>query len=326
MVYCANFAIRNSAKRIITYDMTIAQLEYMVAVANHGSFTAAARHCCITQPSMSVQIQSLEEELGITLFDRRAKPIVPTKDGVRLVEQARNVIAEFNAMKERLDSLKGSLSGKLSIAVVPTVAPYVLPRWIPVFIEQYPDVELELCDMLPTDIPDALDRDLIDIAIVSGGKLPEVYREQKLFVDKFYVYLSPGHELGDRTVVYEHDLDFGKLVFMTEGLAQRTKRREIQEARANMKQHYSFRNTSLETLMRLVDNTPGGAAVIPGMAVDYVPAERRGQVKTFANAGAQRTITLAVGRTCAKQGLIEAVRKSIIATSEQYALADLNRA
>ena len=296
-----------------------------MAVANYGSFSVAAKHCKISQPSLSVQIQNLEEELGIILFDRSTKPVTPTNSGVSLIEQARNAVSEFHAMTARAKEIKGSVSGKLTMAVVPTVAPYVLPRWIPVFIEQYPDVELELCDMLPTDIPDALDRDLIDIAIVSGGKLPEVYREQKLFVDKFYVYLSPGHELGDRTVVYEHDLDFGKLVFMTEGLAQRTKRREIQEARANMKQHYSFRNTSLETLMRLVDNTPGGAAVIPGMAVDYVPAERRGQVKTFANAGAQRTITLAVSRTCAKQGLINAVAKSIIATSEQYVLTDLLR-
>ena len=305
--------------------MTISQLEYLVAVANYGNFSEAAKHCKVTQPSLSVQIQHLEKELGIILFDRSTKPVTPTNSGVSLIEQARNAVSEFHAMTARANEIKGSVSGRLIMAVVPTVAPYMLPRWIPGFIEQYPDVELELCDMLPTDIPDALDRDLIDIAIVSGGKLPEVYREQKLFVDKFYVYLSPGHELGDRTVVYEHDLDFGKLVFMTEGLAQRTKRREIQEARANMKQHYSFRNTSLETLMRLVDNTPGGAAVIPGMAVDYVPAERRGQVKTFANAGAQRTITLAVGRTCAKQGLIDAVRKSIIATSEQYVLTDLLR-
>ncbi len=305
--------------------MTISQLEYLVAVANYGSFSVAAKHCKISQPTLSVHIQNLEEELGIILFDRSTKPVTPTNSGVPLIEQARNAVSEFNAMAERANEIKGSLSGKLSMAVVPTVASYVLPRWIPVFIEQYPDVELELCDMLPTDIPDALDRDLIDIAIVSGGKLPEVYREQKLFVDKFYVYLSPGHELGDRNVVYEHDLDFGKLVFMTEGLAQRTKRLEIQEARRNMKQHYSFRNTSLETLMRLVDNTSGGAAVIPGMAVDYVPVERRGQVKAFVHIGAQRTITLAVGRTCAKQGLIDAVRKSIIATSEQYVLTDLLR-
>ncbi len=182
--------------------MTISQLEYLVAVANYGSFSVAAKHCKISQPTLSVHIQNLEEELGIILFDRSTKPVTPTNSGVPLIEQARNAVSEFNAMAERANEIKGSLSGKLSMAVVPTVASYVLPRWIPVFIEQYPDVELELCDMLPTDIPDALDRDLIDIAIVSGGKLPEVYREQKLFVDKFYVYLSPGHELSDRTVVY----------------------------------------------------------------------------------------------------------------------------
>ncbi len=138
------------------HNMTIFQLECMLAVANLGSFTAAAKQCFITQPSLSVQIQTLENELGMVLFDRTTKPVKPTEAGEMIIEQARKTVAAFKTTRDTADSIKNGLSGKLKLGIIPSLSPYLLPLLIPEFAIRYPNVELEVCDIAPVDIKEAL--------------------------------------------------------------------------------------------------------------------------------------------------------------------------
>ena len=104
--------------------MTIIQLEYLLAVANFGSFSVAADHCFVTQPSLSMQIKSLEGELGVMLLDRSKKPVVPTEAGEVVLAQAREALREYNSIKEVVLQFKGEIAGKIRLGIIPTIAPY----------------------------------------------------------------------------------------------------------------------------------------------------------------------------------------------------------
>ena len=149
--------------------MTIIQLEYLLAVANCGSFSLAAEHCFVTQPSLSMQVKALEEELGVVLLDRSKKPVIPTEAGEVVLEQARETIKAYNYIKEAVSELKGETAGKLRLGVIPTIAPYLLHKFIPAFVRDYPKVELEISEMITSDIVEALKRDRIDAALVASG-------------------------------------------------------------------------------------------------------------------------------------------------------------
>ncbi|MDE5636434.1 MAG: LysR family transcriptional regulator, partial [Alistipes sp.] len=139
--------------------MTIVQLEYLLAVANCGSFSLAAEHCFVTQPSLSMQIKSLEEELGVILLDRSKKPVIPTEAGEVVLERVRETLKAYNYIRESVAELKGETAGRLRLGVIPTIAPYLLHRFIPDFVKRYPKVELEIREMVTADIIDALRHD-----------------------------------------------------------------------------------------------------------------------------------------------------------------------
>lgn len=291
--------------------MTIIQLEYLLAVANCGSFSLAAEHCFVTQPSLSMQVKSLEEELGVVLLDRSKKPVIPTEAGEAVLAQAREALKEYNAIREVVSELKGETAGKMRLGVIPTIAPYLLHRFIPDFVQMYPKVELEIREMVTSDIVDALRRDRIDAAIVAAGTCGEGIVEQELFSDRFYLYVSPNNPLYERTNVRIEDIDLKDLVLLSPGNCMRDQIIELCQARRGMTHHYSFESGTLDTLMRIVDCT-SCVTVIPEMALDYIPAERRRQVKTLAKGATSRKIAVAIRRTYVKTSIVKALTDTII--------------
>src|SRR5260221_3042206 len=110
--------------------MTFVQLEYIVAIDTYRHFATAAGHCFVTQPTLSIQIQKLEEELGLKIFDRSKQPVLPTDAGVEIIEQARKILAERDLITESIAAKKGIVNGELKIGIIPTLAPYLLPLCI----------------------------------------------------------------------------------------------------------------------------------------------------------------------------------------------------
>ena len=282
--------------------MTIIQLEYLLAVANCGSFSLASEHCFVTQPSLSMQIKALEEELGVILLDRSKKPVIPTEAGLVVIEQARETLAAYNYIKEAVNELKGETSGKLRLGVIPTIAPYLLHKFIPEFAQRYPRVELEVKEMVTRDIVTALKHDALDAALVASGTCGEGIVEQELFDDRFYAYVSPENPLFERNNMRDQII-------------------ELCQARNSIPSHYSFESGSLDTLMRIVDST-ALLTIIPQMAVEFVPENHRCQVKMLAKGATSRKIAVAVRRTYVKHSIIEALKKIIlekVAAGEQSA-------
>ena len=288
--------------------MTIVQLEYLLAVVNFGSFSLAAERSFVTQPSLSMQIKNLEEELGVVLLDRSKKPVILTQAGEVVAERARDVVKMFNSVYEDVAVLKGTVSGVLRLGVIPTVAPYLVQD----FAGRCPDVHLEIKEMITPQIVRAMEHDEIDAAILAGGTCPEGITEDCIFDDRFYAYLSPGHRLFERSNIRLEDLDLKEMLLLSEGHCFRDQILDLCPSKGGAHASYYFESGSLETLMRIVDNTEF-MTIIPEMAVPYVPQEHAAQVKPLAKGAVSRKIAVAVRRTYVKDSIVKVLKESVAA-------------
>ena len=291
--------------------MTIIQLEYFLTVANCGSFSQASEHCFVTQPSLSMQVKALEEELGVILLDRSKKPVIPTEAGEAVLAQVRTVLKEYNTIREVVAGMKGETSGKMRLGVIPTIAPYILHKFVPAFVRKYPKVELEIREMITPDIVEALNRDRLDAAIVAGGTCGDGIIEQELFNDRFFLYVSPNNPLIERSNVRIEDIDLNDIVMLSHGNCMRDQIIELCQAAREMPRHYAFESGTLDTLMRIVDCT-NCVTVIPEMALEYIAPEHRQQVKTLAKGATSRKIAVAVRRTYVKSAIVKALTDTIL--------------
>jgi len=258
-----------------------------------------------------MQIKALEEELGVVLLDRSKKPVIPTEAGEVVLERTRETLRCYNNIREAVAELKGETAGKLRLGVIPTIAPYLLHKFIPVFVRDYPRVEMEVSEMVTHDIVDALRRDRIDAALVASGTCGEGIVEHELFSDRFYAYVSPANPLYERQNIRIEEIDLRELVLLSPGNCMRDQIIELCQAKREVPSHYSFESGSLDTLMRIVDCTHC-LTIIPEMAVEYIPEEHRNQLKTLAKGATSRKIAVAVRRTYVKSSIIRALTQTIL--------------
>lgn len=301
--------------------MTIIQLEYLLAVANFGSFSLAAERSFVTQPSLSMQIKNLEEELGVILLDRSKKPVMLTQAGEVVVRRAREVIKAFNSLYEDVAVLKGTVSGVLRLGVIPTIAPYLLPHMVQDFAQRCPNVHLEIKEMVTPLIIKSMEHDEIDAAILAGGTCPDTIIEDNIYDDRFYAYVSPLHKMYDRSNVRLEDIDLKELILLSEGHCFRNQVLDLCPARGSGHASYYFESGSLETLMRIVDRTEY-MTIIPEMSLPYIPNDRRDRIKPLAKGAVSRKIAVAVRRTYVKDTLIKALKESVATAGNKNAVSE----
>jgi len=270
----------------------------------------------VTQPSLSMQIKALEEELGVVLLDRTKKPIIPTAVGEVVLDRAREALRSYNNIRESVAEMRGQTAGKMRLGVIPTIAPYLLHKFIPTFVNAYPRVELEIHEMVTADIIESLRHDRIDAALVASGTCGEGITEHDLFSDHFYAYVSPSHPLYERNNIRIEDIDFKDLILLSRGNCMRDQIFELCQAAHEIPSHFYFESGSLDTLMRMVDCT-SCMTIIPEMALEFIPLSRRNRVKTIAKGATSRRVALAVSRTYVKQTIVEALRSTILECVKQ---------
>jgi len=301
--------------------MTITQLEYFLAVADHGSFSVAAERCFVTQPSLSVQVSKLEDELGAKLLDRTRKPIVPTEVGRKVLDYARRAVASFYAPKEYVNALRGEVSGDLRMGVIPSVSPYMMPLFIPLFTRRYPSVSLEIHDMNETEIVDALRRDAIDMAILTRTGHKTDIRQTHLFDDALYLYVSPADTRPLPRVAVPANVDTGNLVVMSDLLGSLADSLPSGGGKKKSRLSYNFGGGSFETLINTVDAT-GGSTIVPSIALSYMSEARRRRVVRFDSPEAKRGIVMATSATCIRQALVNAVKEVGLEVATELSLSD----
>ena len=186
--------------------ITLTQLEYLVAVQRHGTFSKAAKACFVSQPTLSMQVQKVEELLCVQVFDRNASPIRATPIGQRILEQAAIVLAQAARIAAIVSETKESLEGELRLAVIPTLAPYLLPLFLDRFCSAHPKVHLHVEESKTDDIVAALRRDALDVGLLATPLSEPLIEEHPLFLEPFYVYVAKGSALAKRRQVTDADL------------------------------------------------------------------------------------------------------------------------
>ncbi|MGN6419703.1 MAG: LysR substrate-binding domain-containing protein [Pseudobacter sp.] len=293
--------------------MTFVQLEYIVAVDTFRHFALAADHCFVTQPTLSMQIQKLEEEMGIKIFDRSKQPVVPTEAGMEIIEQARKVLSERNLINEIVQHKRGILTGELRIGIIPTLAPYLLPLFVPAFNKKYPHVKLIVQEMRTEYIINRLREGRIDTGILVTPLQEKGIKEHVLFYEEFLAYVSPKNAAYKKTYVLPQDIDPNKLWLMEEGHCFRSQIVNLCELRKATEtgNQFEYEAGSIETLRRMVELNDG-ITILPELTTMDMDAKKMQLVRHFKKPAPMREVSVVVHRDFVKKRLIEVLKDAII--------------
>ncbi|MFV0291265.1 MAG: hydrogen peroxide-inducible genes activator [Mangrovibacterium sp.] len=293
--------------------ITLTQLEYIVAVDTHRHFGKAAQACFITQPTLSMQIKKLEEDLEVVIFDRSRQPLIPTSIGRQILEQARIILQQKDVVNEIIKEHKRQIEGTLKIGVIPTLAPYVIPRFVGNFKRKYPDVHLKIEELTTQEIITKLGKDLIDVGILVTPLKNEKIAEKPMFYERMMLYVNPNHPLASAEEVNVHDVSVPEMWLLGDGHCFRNQVVNLcaQNNIAGESLPFSFEAGSLETIMNIIDRE-GGITLIPELAYKDMSEERKKQVRTFKNINPVREVSLAYSHHYAKTSQIKRLAQEIM--------------
>ncbi len=197
--------------------MTITQLQYVLAVAEHKNFTLAAEKCFVTQPTLSMQIQKIEEELDIQIFDRTKKPIQLTEIGQKIVNQAKNIVNEADRIHDIVDQQKGFIGGEFRLGIIPTIMPTLLPMFLKNFIKKYPKVKLIIEELNTEEIIFKLKNGHLDAAIAATPLNEEKIKEIVLYFEPFVAYIPENHQSFSKKEIDISDLNIDEILLLQDG-------------------------------------------------------------------------------------------------------------
>ena len=292
---------------------SLTQLEYIVAVEKLRHFGKAAQLCHVTQPTLSMQIQKVEEEIGYLLFDRLKKPVVATAKGAKFIAQAKVLLHEHHKLLELSRRQNATLSGEFRLGVIPTLAPYLLPLFIESFSREYPEVNLFI-DELKTDmILGMLGEDQLDAGLLATPLNEPGLKERPLFNEPFYLYVAKGHPLHARKRIREEDLRGEDMWLLEDGHCFRTQieRYCAVRNRASVYPNVKFAGGNIDTLRNLVRKSQG-YTLVPALFVETLSeAERRECVREIERPTPVREVSLIYRKDHWKKDILESLAQTI---------------
>lgn len=287
--------------------MTLTQLSYIVAVDKYRHFATAAQKIYITQPTLSMQIQKLEDELGVLIFDRSKSPVMPTALGEEIIAQAKVILSGAKHIEDMVSVQGTSLKGIFRVGIIPTIAPYLVPLFLKKFMEAHPDVELIFEEALTGEVLKGLNEDHIDVGIIATPTDQHIY-EKELFLEPFLGYVSNEHALAAKDKLCIDDLYKENLWLLNEGHCFRDQTIKLckQNNEKRNKAPVTFESGNLETLKRLVEQN-FGITLLPYLAMsDFDSQCATAVVKEFEDPIPTRKIRLVYSREFLKKNLIQA--------------------
>jgi LysR family transcriptional regulator, hydrogen peroxide-inducible genes activator len=289
--------------------MTLQQLEYIVALDNHRHFVKAADSCFVTQPTLTMQVKKLEDEIGIQLFERTKKPLTPTKAGEVFIAKARQIISEIEDLKAFVSDEIETMEGEYRLAIIPTLAPYLLPLFLPPFLKQFPKIKWVIQELTTENMLDAIHKGTVDLGILVTPIDLKSIREIPVFNESFLVYLpEDSQEFLDKKPKPQ-DLNPDKLLLLEEGHCFRAQALNLCQSRSHPKwQGFTFQSGSIEALKHLVQKKLG-YTLVPELAV--TEEENKKNVRRFADPQPTREVSIVTHKNFTKEGLLEALRNSI---------------
>jgi LysR family hydrogen peroxide-inducible transcriptional activator len=271
--------------------MTLQELKYLVALADHGHFGRAAEACFITQSTLSTQIKKLEDFLGVTLFDRSLKRVTPTPIGREILQAARNIIEESERIRELARHAQDPMARTLHLGVIPTLGPYYLPHALTLVHKQYPDLRLLLREEMTSQILEHLIDGRLDAGLLALPVADDSLRVEPLFYEPFFAALPAGHALAKKEALKVSDIIEEKLLLLDEGHCLRDQALDV--CGTGSRGREEVRATSLETLRQMV-GMGLGLTLLPALAVDAGPraSKKAIEIRPFKAPPPGRTIGL----------------------------------
>ncbi len=285
-----------------------------MAVHRCKHFAKAAEYCDVTQPTLSSMIQKLEEELGIKIFDRRRQPIEATAAGMHIIEQAMEVLATAQRLRETVEEEKHSLLGVFNIGVLPTIAPYLIPRFFPQLMMEYPEMDLRITEMQTAHMKKALLHGDIDAGILAKVDGLDEMECHTLFYEQFYAYVAQDEPLFKNKTIKTADLTGEFLWLLDEGHCFRDQLVKFCQLKAASVSKKAYNLGSIETFMRIVEHGKG-VTFIPELATMQLSEEQKQLVRPFALPVPTREVVFMTTphfiRTSMRDMLVDKVRRSI---------------
>jgi LysR family hydrogen peroxide-inducible transcriptional activator len=275
--------------------ITLRQLRYLVALAEHRHFGRAADSCAVTQPALSMQIRDLEKHLGIALVERRPNDIMLTDLGIDVARHAEQVLLAARDLEDFARHHGRVLSGRLHLGIIPTLAPYVLPKVLPELHRLFPDLRVKLRETQTRVLLDELNRGILDAVMLALPVTEAGMETLRLFDDAFVLAVPADDPRSETARVMPDDIDPQQLILLEEGHCLRDQALSLC-ASAHGNPEVGLGATSLVTVMQMVANGYG-ITLVPKVAIDVEVRDERVKLLRFAAPEPGRVIGLAWRRT-----------------------------
>ena len=289
--------------------MTLTQLQYTLAVAKYGNFTLAADKSNVTQPTLSMQVQKLEEELGAIIFNRNTKPIVLTAVGEKIIKQAKNIIEESQKMRYLIDQEKGVVEGEFRLGIIPTVMPTLLPLFLNTFLKKFSKVRLKIEELNTKNFTEQILDGRIDAGIGATPLNNFKLIENPLYYEPFVGYVPENHPLYKNKKLQINDLESSKILILEDGHCFRNQM--INLCGINLIDYkFSIKSGSFETMINLADEGLG-MTLLPYMHTQSLSSKKQKNLRYFEDPAPAREISLIYSKAKLKLPIAFALNKVI---------------
>lgn len=291
--------------------MTITQLKYVLAVAEHQNFTVASEHCFVTQPTLSMQIQKLEDEFDIKIFNRSKKPIQLTDIGLKIVEQAKTIVDESNRITDIVDQQKGFIGGEFKLGIIPTIMPTLLPMFLKTFVKKYPKVNLIIEELTTEEIIKKLSDGHIDAAIAATPLENESIKERVIYYEPFVGFIPENHRLYDSKTIDANDLELNDILLLEDGHCFKASVLNLCKTfKQDVTSHFHLESGSFSTLVKLSKENMGMTLLPYLHTLDLNDFDKK-YLREFNAPAPAREVSLIYHKSQLKMQLIESL-KSVI--------------
>jgi LysR family hydrogen peroxide-inducible transcriptional activator len=289
--------------------MTITQLKYTLAVAEHGNFTTASDKCFVTQPTLSMQVQKLEEELGVIIFNRSTKPLQVTDIGKKVLFQAKKIVEESSRMNDVVSEEKGIIGGTLKVGIIPTVSSTLLPLFLNIFLKKHKNVELKIEEFNTETISQKLEDNTIDCAIAATPLNNNTIIERPLYYEPFIAYVPEHHFLAGNKTLGVDDLSNGDILILKDGHCFRNQVLNLCSFE-DLNKQYELKSGSFETLINLSNNGPW-MTIIPYLHSNNLSPKNLENIIPFEEPSPAREISMIYSKSQLKLPVINALTTTI---------------
>lgn len=301
--------------------MTLTQLQYLIAVDNHRHFAQAAAASFVTQPTLSMQVQKLEDELDVLLFDRSKYPVRPTAIGEKIIKQARNILHETERIDQILQESKNTLEGSFKLGIIPTVGASLVPRFIGPFFSKYPKIQLQVIELTTEQILERIRRDELDAAILATPLREKGIIEKPLFYEPFVSFIPANHPMSKEQFITNSELDLDDLLLLNEGHCFRNSVLNLCGQNGNGERKVNLESGNFETLIKL-SKKGFGMTLLPHLHALELNPEDQKLVKPIADPRPTREISLIYTRAELKIKAINALAEVIMNNVPQNLLEE----